>query len=71
MAFNYYFGPMHLCMISAFKISELDLVLVDQLLEKSKGQLKHRDERRRAQAEMACEYLEPLKETLEAADFGV
>jgi len=71
LAFYYYFGPMHLNMISAFKVDDLDAGLVEQQLEKLRANLKHKEERKRAHAEMGCEYLEPLKTLLEEAEFAM
>ena len=67
--FNYYYGAVHLALIDAYKLDELDVNIVQSNIEKAKAQLKAKSEKRRAHAEIVTNFLEPLAETLEKHEF--
>lgn len=67
--FNYYFGAVHLALIDAYKLDELDVSVVQANIEKAKAQLKAKSEKRRVYAEIVTEFLEPLADTLEKYEF--
>ena len=68
--FNYYYGPVHLAMIDAYKLEELDIGLVNHNLDKARADLKAKSEKKRAHAELTLDYLEPLQQQLEDMEFS-
>lgn len=60
---------MHLALIDAYKLDELDVGIVQSNLEKAKQQLKAKHEKRRVHAELLTEFLEPLAADLEAFEY--
>jgi F-type H+-transporting ATPase subunit delta len=65
----FYYGPMQINAIEAYRLDELDLNLVRREVEQNKELLKSRNERTRGQAQIALELYEPLLEQLEKTEF--
>ncbi len=58
-------------MVDAYKLQDLDVSIVEKNVEKLRQNLKNKDERRRAHAQLGCEFMEPLLETLQESEFGM
>jgi F-type H+-transporting ATPase subunit delta len=66
----FYFGPMQINSIEAYKLEELDINLVRREIEQQKELLKSRSDKTKGQAQIALDLYEPILAELEKSEFA-